>query len=395
MASVYLRDNSPFYMARFRAADGAWTAKSTKHKNRTKALEVAHLWESGGKMLLLENPQGAQFEKVLRGLYEQMTGTRMEPNPAGAWLRQWVKTTTAQRAKGTGERYGKVIEDFVRHLGTAGASLDLRTITQGTVQAFLNKETASGKSGTTVVLNAKILRAAFNHAIRSGIIERNPAGALSLPEVAHQKKDVFTEGNLAALLKAAKDSDWQTAIMLGRYTGMRLGDAANLKWESVDMAKGVITYMPAKTIRKKKVLKVPMAKELARYIDKLASADKAQKSQHLCPTLAARDVGGRAGLSREFMVLMETAGVDSHTGDKPEGKGRAFSTKSFHSLRHTIASNLGNNGTSAQAAQDILGHASGAMTERYTHLKMSTLRAAVNKLPTSAVLGNTANKKKG
>lgn len=378
MASVYQRPNSPYWMARFRTPEGEWTAKSTKQRSRTKALEIAHLWESGGKMLLLENPQGVQFERVLRGLYEQMTGKRMEPNPAGAWLARWAATQTTQKAVKTGERYGKVISDFVEFIGPA-ASLDLRTVTQTKVQEFLDREKQCGKSGTTVVLNAKILRAAFNHAMRSGIIERNPAGVLDLPAVNHKKRDVFTPGNVAALLTTAKGSDWETAIMLGRHLGMRIGDAANLTWDAVDFDKDVIRYVPEKTKRKGKTLTVPMTRELSAYLSNLASADRAQRTRNLCPTLAGRDVGGRAGLSAEFMALMDRAGIDAGRIEGTGGAGRAFSAKSFHSLRHTVASDLANSNAPEKVAREILGHASAAMTDRYTHLEVQTMRTALEK----------------
>lgn len=365
-------------MARFRTPKGKWTARTTKQTSRTKALEVAHLWESGGKLLLLENPQGAQFERVLRGLHEQMTGKRMEPNPAGATLLKWAKTQTAQKAEKTGTRYGKVISDFVEYLGEAG-SLDLRTVTQATVQAFLDREKLAGKSATTVILNAKILRAAFNWALRSGIIEKNPAGVLDLPHAAHHDRQPFTPGEVAALLKAAKKTEWETAIMLGRHLGMRLGDATTLRWDSVDFTKRLIHYKPQKTARKGKELRVPMTSELEHYLEKLASKDSAQHSTALCPTLSKRDIGGRAGLSAEFMALMEQAGVDAGRIEGTGGVGRAFSSKSFHSLRHTVASDLANSNAPEKVARDILGHASAAMTDRYTHLHLGTMRKALEK----------------
>lgn len=379
MASVYLRPGSPYWMARFRDPSGKWIGKSTKETSRTKAFTKAHTWESGGKLLILESPQGAQFERVLRSLQEQITGKRMEANPAGEWLRKWVDTQTAQKAEKTGTRYNKVIEDFLATIGPEASALDLRTVTHATVQGFINREKLSGKSPTTVILNAKILRAAFNAALRAGILERNPAGVLELPDSAHNQREPFEPGEVAKLLKAAEGNDWETAIMLGRHIAMRLGDAVTLRKDAVDFAKGVIRYKPQKTARKGKVLTVPMTKELEKYLREVVKRDAIQASEFLCPTLHHRDIGGRAGLSAEFMALMDAAGIDASRIESKGGEGRAFSRKSFHSLRHTVASELANTNAPEKVARDILGHASAAMTDRYTHLEIGTTRKALEK----------------
>jgi integrase len=308
-----------------------------------------------------------------------MTGKRLEPNPAGEYLTKWAASQSAQKARSTGMRYAKVIADFVESLGTNAATLDLRTVSQSKVQEFVDREMLAGKSGTTVILNAKILRAAFNTAVRSGIIERNPAGVLNLPSSASNQRAPFTPGDVRALLEAGAGTDWETAVMLGRHLGMRLGDACSLRWENVDFSKRIIRFKPQKTARRGKELRVPMTSALEKYLSALASRESAQGSQNLCPTLCTRGTGGRAGLSAEFMALMVKAGVDAAKVEGLGGAGRAFSTKSFHSLRHTIASDLANSNAPEKVARDILGHASAAMTDRYTHLHDSTVRKALEK----------------
>jgi integrase len=60
----------------------------------------------------------------------------------------------------------------------------------------------------------------------------------------------------------------------------------------------------------------------------------------------------------------------------------------FHDIRHSFASQLVMNGVPLKAVQELLGHASAQMTERYSHLTPNVHRAAV------ATLGCAANGRK-
>jgi hypothetical protein len=52
----------------------------------------------------------------------------------------------------------------------------------------------------------------------------------------------------------------------------------------------------------------------------------------------------------------------------------------FHSLRHTFASQLVRNGVDLYVVQKLLGHASPKMTQRYAHLREDMLKEAINKI---------------
>lgn len=233
---------------------------------------------------------------------------------------------------------------------------------------------------TSVWIKARTLirRAVFNAAIRDGHIETNPAAGVRLPEAIAEAREPFTAGELETLLKASKGTDWETAIMLGAFAGLRLGDAANLKWESVDFASGVLKFVPEKTSRKGHELQMPIANRLLSHLEKLAGKASAQKSHFLCPSLAGRKVGGRAGLSAEFVALMVQSHVDANAVTAKDGRTRKFSRKTFHSLRHTFISRLANAGVAEDVRASLVGHADPKETKRYTHLELEIRRKAVN-----------------
>jgi integrase len=379
MASVFQREDSKFWWASFKTPAGKWVCKSTKTTNQADARRLAFLWEGAGATLALETPAGAQVDRVVRQMWEQFTGRRIEPSPVRGFCATWLARMKTTRSEHTAERYRKPVDDFVKFLGDQ-ADHDMRSISTADLQRFIDAEAAAGKSATTVSLNAKVLRAVFNTAVRAGAIERNPAGMLEVADAVHEERQPFTQGELNSLLTAAAGTDWETAILLGAFSGLRIGDATSLKWDSVDLAKGVICFVPQKTSRKKKELTIPMHPKLRHHLDTLASQDEAQKSVFLCPLLAGREVGGRAGLSSAFIEeIMKPAGVDTKRGEAA-GKGHKMPHKSFHSLRHFFVSGMANAGVSVDVRRKLAGHSDEKQTARYSHLEMKTLRKAVGTL---------------
>jgi len=384
MASVHRdpRNRSPFWFAAFTLPDGTRRFKSTKLTDRKKALAMALDMERAARDIAEQDPTGAQISKLTRELYERVTGKRLESAITGIYLRSWAQRASQLKSQRTGERYRQVVDDFLQHLGEAREKGSLGAVSTQDIQSFLEKELESGKSPTTVAIIAKVLRIPFNQALRQGILLKNPVSTAEIPEGNAERRKVFTWPQVQMLVAAA-EGDWKTAIMLGAYCGMRLGDCVNLKWSNVDLAAEEITYVPEKTSRgkRRKELRVPLHPTLAAHLNELAATDSAE--QYLCPSLHGRTAGGRRGLSMQFINdIMRGAGIATEAGERDAtGKGRKFNKLSFHSLRHTFNSELANAGVSQEVRRFLTGHASDEMNDRYSHFERKTLKDAVAKLP--------------
>lgn len=375
MATIYKREGSNFYMAGFKDASGRWVYRSTKTKIQAEAWRIAHELEGAGSTMKADNPTAAQIDRVVRSLWERHTGQKLAVNRADEFLRTWLANRKIKEATRT--RYRQVLDGFIESLGR-GAALDLRSITTSQVQAFVNGNEDAGHSGTTVALNTKILRAAFGAAFRAGYIETNPAASVEMPEAIAEERQPFTGGEIECLLETAGGSDWETVVMLGAFAGLRLGDAVNLRWEHVNLTDGKICFVPEKTSRKGRVLELPIAKRLLSYLEKLAGHERMQNTAWLCPTLAKQDVGGRAGLSAQFIRLMARAGLDGVIVTAKDGRSRKFARKSAHSLRHTFVSALANAGVAEDVRASLAGHADPKETKRYSHLALESRRKALD-----------------
>lgn len=92
----------------------------------------------------------------------------------------------------------------------------------------------------------QVVRGVLAVATKQSLILSNPALAIDSPRVKRQERDVFSFADIRSLLAEA-DQDWQTAILLGYYLGVRLGDATSMTWDEVNLSEGLIAYIPGKT----------------------------------------------------------------------------------------------------------------------------------------------------
>jgi integrase len=196
----------------------------------------------------------------------------------------------------------------------------------------------------------------------------------------HWQDTVFLATKEEHEIRAARCADWQGMILLGFYAGARLGDCARLTWAAVDFTRKTLSFMPAKTERKRKRLEVPLHPRLVSWLE--GRERSADETAPLFPALHLDAIGGRHGLSSQFIAIMEHAEVDRRT-TRPSNKGtqRAQHARSFHALRHSLTSTLANLDVSEEIRRRIVGHDSAEVHSGYTHHERDTLARAVGKLP--------------
>lgn len=373
MASVFKRPKSAYWHAGWRDGSGKFHLRSTKAKDRSKALTIALEWERVDKKSGTGGMVESQVRQVINDILERVGEPTIPVPIAKEWLREWIADKELGKSDRTVKRYKKVVEDFIEHLGDR-ASRPITVITPRDVQSYIAKRQKLKLSGTTINIDAKILRAAFNRSRRQGIIQINPAEAVDLPEKQSIERGVFTPAEIKMLLDGAKGTEWETLIMFGYFTGARLGDCTKMAWDNVDLVNGTLKFFETKN---QKWVTTPLHPDLEEHLAKLAGIDKAQT--HITPHMACLGPGGRHGLSEGFKRIVVNAGIDVQ---KVKGTGiRNICKRTFHALRHSFTSALANAGVSPELRMKLTGHKSAAIHKGYTHLEMDTLKDAIKKLP--------------
>jgi len=378
MASLRKRPKSPFYVACYYDEKGNRTQRSTEATDRRVAMRLALEWEKAAKETKLNTFTTDKARRVLNEMLS-LTGQGIDNQTTREFAAAWIKTKTTTRAASTAVTYEPVIDGFLKTLGKKSEA-PLSAVLPKDVEAHRDFLTQAGKRSTTVRQYLKIIGAMFEAARRQGMIQSNPMRSVEMDEAEQETREPFTLDELRALLVQA-EGDWKTAILLGAFAAMRIGDATTLRWECIDLAEGVISFIPQKLRRKGRKIVMPIHPTLHDHLMEIAGDDP---HAPVCPSLSGRSSGGKTGLSRQFIAIMQAAGIDNlarTTARKnKENQARTQSAKSFHSLRHFFNTQLLASGVDEKIRMELSGHTTAGVNRTYSHAKLKTLREAVKKL---------------
>jgi integrase/recombinase XerD len=375
MAYVWKHPKSPFWMAVYRDELNQWRKKTTKKTVKTTALALAIEWERAAQLGRDNILTEAISREVIGGILERTTGEKLRQSTVREFCAEWLRGKTNSRQEGTATRYESSVTRFNELLGVK-ADRPISAVTPHDCQKFYDELAEQKLAPATMRVEMKTISSVFNYARRLGLIATNPAAAVELPERIKQvKRKVFTPAQVQMLIDAA-DAEWKTCILLGYYAGLRLSDCVMLTWQSVDLAGSKLIVETHKT---GETLEIPLHPTLEKRLNKLAG----DTNGAICPGLAAVPVGGRSGLSKQFLAIMRRAGIGNDAVDT--GGQRQLSRLSFHALRASFNSGLHNKGVDQELRRKLTGHKSDAVNDRYTQTEIQTMRDAVNKLPTLKV----------
>lgn len=416
MASLRKRKGSKVWQAQYYVVDPATgellqVRKSTHKTNKKEAMIAAVEFERTAHGVMQAGSDRAQRAKALLAeavaeieretftvlsartylsrLLAIATGEEMPAYTLETWSSEWLRRKTRDSSKATMARYKGHVDAFLSWLGPERRKKPLESVTSQHVQEWREHLQDEGRAGKTVLSYIKDVGAIYRAAIREGIVAFNPCGtAISdTPTDDSLDRKPFALAEVGKLMGAAPNDEWRGLILVAAFTGLRLGDAARLSWESIDLVGKTITLVPAKTKKKKREVHIPIQSDLLAFLE-ARPIDNDTPSAPVFPALSRTPVNTATGLSATFASIMEAAGVDRGKAsreiapDAPRGKGRVIYERGFHSLRHTFTTWLRTAGVSEEDRMSLTGHSTRESHQIYSHSDKAALRVAIDKLPT-------------
>jgi integrase len=380
MASIHKLPDQPNWICFYSDATGARRCKSTKTTNKKEAQTICASIQKTADLArngrLTEEKARRVIESVVSDIMESVGG-ELKRFTIEEYFESWLAARQNAGSVGTFTRYRGIVTAFENFLGSK-KNMSLGSLRSDDIQTYRDALARKVSTGT-VNTHLKVLRVALGRAVLKKQIETNPAKYVeNLDRVDKHERRAFTMDELKKLLSNASE-EWRTMVLVGLYTGLRLGDVATLTWANLDLQQQELTVKTQKTAR---VQILPLAKPLLRHLETLPTGDYPKTP--LCPSLFDKT---STCLSNQFYELMASVGLvktrNHQAGEDRKGRSarRAQSAISFHALRHTATSLLKNAGVSDVVARDIIGHESEAVSRSYTHIDMETKRKAIELIP--------------
>lgn len=93
-----------------------------------------------------------------------------------------------------------------------------------------------GRGEIPMIQIHKLLRSAFNQAVKWELIGKNPVLNANLPKEEHQKREIWTAETLLHALEVCEDDTLSLAINLAFSCSLRMGEMLGLTWDCIDIS---------------------------------------------------------------------------------------------------------------------------------------------------------------
>jgi len=397
----YLIKRNKTYYAAWHIGDKLFMRTTGKQDKRDAETELHRIMEpfvAGDEVATLQN-----IAAKIEGNKADIARLTDERNPPLTIGNAWNTYKAAPSRPDSGER---TLSDYEGYLTAFSDWIDaehseikaVRDVSQAIANEYAAHLSAKKLAANSFNKHIGCLELVFRIVKTAARLSENPWTAIQRKRVVHASRRELTTDELRAVCAAAS-GEMRLLFALGIYTGLRLGDAATLRWAEVDLPRRIIRRIPAKIARRNPApVSIPIHATLAAM---LAEVGKPKRGEYVLPETAAQYERDNSAISKRIQEHFEACGIrTAKTGtgfitvknDKGEeervstGK-RAVLEVGFHSLRHTFVSLCRESGAPLAVVEAIVGHSSPAMTRHYTHVGELAAATAVNALPT--VIGDS------
>ena len=217
---------------------------------------------------------------------------------------------------------------------------------------------------TTVNIEFRTLRAAFNCAVKWQFLKENPFSRSSKLRVPEKLPVYFSKEDFRDFFAQVQEPVLKDVYIFAALTGLRLGEILNLDWQRVNLERRMIVVANSAGFSTKtgKARVVPMNNAV------LEIMVRREATKGSCD--AVFHLGGRR-LKHSYV---------QHNFKRYVRRAKLNDELRFHSLRHTFATWLVQGGVNIYEVQKLLGHSDVRTTEIYSHLTASELQGAVDKI---------------
>ena len=247
-----------------------------------------------------------------------------------------------------------------------GDEIDPSAVDALVVRSYLAQMTREKLAKTSQGRALSAIRSLFRFACREGALSANPAQGVRTPKRPQTLPRHLRPGEIETLLEAPSDAEPlgrrdRAMLELLYATGLRVSELVGLDWGAIDLSARVLRVMGKGGKERMVPFGRPALAALRTWLEVWEGVRGPEGDPETEPVFL-NSRGGRLtdrSVRRVLDRYVESAAIAA--GVHP------------HTLRHTFATHLLENGADLRAIQELLGHSSISTTQKYTHLEVQHL----------------------
>jgi len=276
----------------------------------------------------------------------------------------------------TVRNYGSDLRQFQTFMTTESPSVhvfDFATVQTESIRDYLHWLNRKHEKSTSMARKLSSLRSFYRYLQRGGRVGLNPAEAIRTPKQPKHLPRVLTKDDAAALMEFPADqaggSLRDRALLETLYsTGARVSELVGINLDDLRASEGLV-HLRGKG-RKERI--VPIGEVALRaiqaYLDQCPLMDSRDpRTKRVSSPIFRNSRGGR-------LTTRSVARIVARYSSRLAG-----GSVSPHTLRHSFATHLLDEGADLRSIQEMLGHVSLSTTQKYTHLATDQLLSVYDK----------------
>ncbi len=270
-------------------------------------------------------------------------------------------------SQNTVSSYLRDISQFADYLQARGP--ELLEVTAETVQAYMDWMLSRGKSAASVTRFLASVKSFYNFQIFSGKVKANPAKGVAAAKAERKYPKILTSKEVDLFLEQpqcvdAKGFRDHAMLELLYATGIRVSELITLDLEDLNLAAG---FIHCSSKGKERI--IPLYRTAVKALQDYAWKIRPQLISDEEETALFVNMNGermsRQGFWKIIKYYQEKAGIEKEITP--------------HTLRHSFAVHLLENGADLRSIQEMLGHADISSTQIYTHVVKGNLKDVYQK----------------
>lgn len=291
-----------------------------------------------------------------------------------AWMKN-ARTTRAKIALDAGVSPGTVTVAFRgQPIRRSTAEAIAAAMGERLQDVFTLKRDIRPLSDKTILEHHRLISTVLAQAEKEMLVKFNPAAKATPPKVQHKEPDYYQPEEVDAILDALETAPlkWKVITYLLIDTGCRRGEIMGLKWDSVDLATGILTIERALLYSQTRgVYEGPPKSGKSRTV-RVAKETLALLKHHRVAQMELQLTNGDRWVNSGY-VFTQDNGERMNPDSVTDWPGKFSAARSLphihpHAFRHTAASTMIASGVDLVTTANELGHANATITATiYAH----------------------------